>query len=169
MGIKANEFLKDGKLVPDEITVGVVDERFLNSDIDNGFIMDGFPRTVNQAVEFDRILLSKLKELKTVILLDISEAQVVKRISGRRVCQPCGTIFHIENIPSKVDGICDACGGTLIQRKDDNEVVIKDRLLEYNKLTAPLIDYYKDRNILAEIDASTIPSVMFDAIKELDI
>jgi adenylate kinase len=168
MGIKANEYLKDGKLVPDDITVGVVEERFKEYDIEKGFILDGFPRTVNQAVQFDRVLLSLLKELKAVILLKVDDIIIIDRITGRRVCESCGKIYHVRNIPSKKEGICDDCNANLIQRKDDNEIIIKDRLLEYNKLTAPLIDYYKNRNLLIEIDASTNPEAMLDKIKGLD-
>lgn len=169
MGVKAYEYIKDGKLVPDDVTVGVVEERFLNSDVDAGFIMDGFPRTVTQAVEFDRILLSKVKELKSVILLNVEDSIIVRRICGRRVCNSCGKIYHIENMSPKVEGVCDVCSSPLIQRKDDNEAVIIERLKEYNKLTLPLISYYKDRNLLVKIDANTNPQKMMEQIKGLDI
>lgn len=169
MGLKAYEFIKDGKLVPDDVTVGVVEERFLNKDIDTGFIMDGFPRTVKQALEFDRILLGKARELKFVILLNVEDSVIVKRICGRRVCSNCGKIYHIENMPPKLEGVCDVCSHNLIQRKDDNEAVIKERLKEYNKLTLPLINYYKNKNLLVEINANTNPEKMMQEIKGLDV
>jgi len=169
MGLKANEYLKDGKLVPDEIVIGVVEERFKEEDVKKGFILDGFPRTVNQAVEFDRVLLNNLKELNAVILFNVSDSIILDRITGRRVCNACGSIYHIRNMPSKNKDICDTCLNKLIQRKDDNEEIIKERLIEYNKLTAPLIDYYKNRNLLVEIDASTNPETMINKIKGLDL
>jgi len=169
MGLKANEYLSEGKLVPDDIVIGVVEERFKAEDLKDGFILDGFPRTVNQAVEFDRVLLNSLKELSAVILLTVSDEIIIDRISGRRVCKNCGKIYHIRNMPSKKPDICDVCSDKLIQRKDDNSEIIKERLIEYYKLTAPLIDYYKNRNLLIEVDASTNPETMLNIIKGLDL
>ena len=169
MGLKASEYMKKGMLVPDDVTVGVVAERFNNSDIKKGFILDGFPRTTNQAKSFDDILSQAQQSLDAVILLNVDENLIVKRITGRRTCSKCGAIYHIENMPSKIENICDKCGGELSQRKDDNEAVVRERLNTYNAQTAPLVGFYKDKDLLIEIDASTTPSLMFEQVEALSL
>jgi adenylate kinase len=169
MGLKASEYMKKGALVPDDVTVGVVAERFNNSDIKKGFILDGFPRTINQAKSLDEILSQINQSLDAVILLNVDENLVVNRITGRRTCSKCGAIYHINNMPSKVENICDKCGGELIQRKDDNEEVVRDRLSAYNKQTAPLIEFYRNKKLLLEIDASKTPSFMLEQVEALSI
>lgn len=167
MGLKASEYMKKGSLVPDDVTVGVVAERFNNSDIKKGFILDGFPRTINQAESLDEILVKIGQSLEAVILLNIDENLVVKRITGRRTCSKCGAIYHIENMPPKVENVCDKCGAGLTQRKDDNEVVVRDRLDAYNKQTAPLIEFYRQKGLLIEIDASKTPAFMLEQVEAL--
>ena len=167
MGLKASEYMKKGMLVPDDVTVGVVAERFNNSDIKKGFILDGFPRTINQAKSFDDILSQAQQSLDAVILLNVDENLIVKRITGRRTCSKCGAIYHIENMPSKIENICDKCDGELMQRKDDNEAVVRERLSAYNVQTAPLVGFYKDKDLLIEIDASNTPSFMLEQVEAL--
>ncbi len=169
MGLKASEYMKKGMLVPDDVTVGVVAERFNNSDIKKGFILDGFPRTINQAKSLDDILSQTQQSLDAVILLNVDENLIVKRITGRRTCSKCGAIYHIENMPSKIENICDKCGGELSQRKDDNEAVVRKRIAAYNAQTAPLVGFYKDKDLLIEIDASTTPSLMFEQVEALSL
>jgi adenylate kinase len=167
MGLKASEYMKKGSLVPDDVTVGIVAERFNNSDIKKGFILDGFPRTINQAKSLDDILVKTGQSLDAVILLNVDENLVVKRITGRRTCSKCGAIYHIENMPSKIQDVCDKCGSNLTQRKDDNETVVRDRLEAYNKQTAPLIEFYRKKDLLIEIDASKTPTFMLEQVEAL--
>ena len=167
MGKKAAEYMNEGKLVPDDITIGIVDERFSNNDVKEGYILDGFPRTVVQAQALQGILKHKSVGLDSVILLDVPEDIIVKRLSGRRTCSSCSTPYHVTNMPPKVEGICDKCGAPLIHRDDDKEDVIKQRLVSYEEKTAPLIDFYKNENVLQTIDASTNPEDMLKQLEEL--
>ena len=166
MGLKASEYMKNGLLVPDDITIGVVDERFSNNDVKKGFILDGFPRTIPQAESLDIIINKKGLKLNSVVLLNVDHNLIIKRITGRRSCTSCGQIYNIYNIPSKIDGVCDKCKGTLVQRKDDTEEVVKERLHAYEKQTAPLVDFYRAKKILVEIDASLSPDYMLTQMEE---
>jgi adenylate kinase len=169
MGQKAAEYMKNGQLVPDEITIGIVDERFAKPDVKKGFILDGFPRTTNQAQALDRILTNNKIALSSVILLDVDEKLIVKRITGRRTCSKCGSIYHIENMPPKTPNVCDKCMGELIQRRDDTEEVVKERLVAYNDQTSPLIDFYRKKKILLQIDASRSPDHMIEQVEALNL
>lgn len=153
LGLKVANLLQTGELVSDEIILDLVKKRLSSDDTKNGFIFDGFPRTLTQAKELDKILEGKNIKLKTVLHLNVPESELLKRITGRRVCS-CGMVYHINFKPSKVENVCDKCGGKLIQRKDDTEEVVKERLRVYNKLTRPLVDYYKNKDILCNVDAS---------------
>lgn len=146
IGKKAKKYVESGELVPDEIVMEMIEKELCKSIYDNGFIMDGFPRTIKQAEMFDR-LVDGDNDIK-VIYLKADDDFLVKRLSLRRVCENCGKIYHLVNLPPAKEGVCDVCGGKLIQRVDDREDVVRNRLEVYKKLTAPLIEYYKGKNIL---------------------
>lgn len=167
MGLKASEFMKAGKLVPDDVTIGVVQERFSKEDVKKGFILDGYPRTIAQAEALDKILEKNKLKLDTVILLNIDESMIVDRITGRRTCSKCSSVYHIKTVRPKVENICDKCGGELIQRKDDTKEVVVERLAAYNKQTAPLVDFYRNKKLLQEIDASRSPEFMMQQVEAL--
>ncbi|HBT20950.1 MAG TPA: adenylate kinase [Peptococcaceae bacterium] len=152
LGRKAKEYLDSGQLVPDEITVGIVRERLNESDCERGFLLDGFPRTVTQAEALDEILKEKGVELDAVININVSREELIKRLTGRRICRNCGATYHIIFNPPAVENTCDKCGGELYQRKDDTEETIINRLEVYKKQTEPLIQYYENRGILKNID-----------------
>lgn len=162
LGLKVKAILDSGGLVPDETTIEIVEDRLKQSDAQAGYLLDGFPRTVRQAealAVFDR--------LDAVINFELSDAEIIKRLSGRRVCPSCGTGFHITSMPPKKDGICDKCGSTLIQRKDDEPASIEERLRVYSANTQPLIDWYRSKGLLKNIDASPSPEAILDELKAL--
>jgi len=159
------KFLESGQLVPDEIVVNMVKKRLEKDDIKKGFLLDGFPRTVNQALELDKMLKSENIKIDAVFFIDVHFEEAVKRISGRRVCS-CGASYHVNFIPPKVKGKCDVCNGDLIQRSDDKENVVKDRLAVYEKQTRPLIDYYKKTGLFVNIDGLKSESEVFEEIKK---
>ena len=148
-GLKAKAFIDDGKLVPDEVTIGLVRERLASDDCVQGFMLDGFPRNLSQAEALDGIT-----NIAKAILLDVPEAVSLERLSGRRQCRECAGIFHLKNIPPKVEGVCDHCGGELYQRDDDKPEAIKERLAIYNSETTPILDFYKGKGVLRKIDAA---------------
>ncbi len=154
-GLKAKEYINAGKLVPDTITINLVKERLLESDIkEKGFLLDGFPRTVQQGVALKQLLEEISMPLDIIIDLDVDEEILAKRITGRRMCKKCGAIYHIENKPPKVEGICDLDGGELYQRSDDTRESLKVRLEEYHKLTAPVRDYFEGKAKIVDINAT---------------
>jgi len=150
-GLKAKAFMEKGGLVPDEIVIGIVRERLSKKDAKSGFILDGFPRTSQQAESLDKMLTELSMPLDISIYFKTSLAVIIRRLSGRRVCSKCGKTYHMTNFRPKVQGVCDVCSADLMQRPDDREEVIENRLKEYEKQTAPLIDYYKKKKILAEV------------------
>ncbi|HEX15603.1 MAG: adenylate kinase [Deltaproteobacteria bacterium] len=154
LGKEAKRYMDEGKLVPDEVVVGIVRERLKEPDCEKGFILDGFPRTVAQAEALDRILEEMGRKIDHVIDIEVSEDELLKRLTGRRTCKRCGAMYHIIFNPPKRDGICDQCGGELYQRDDDKEETIKARLKVYREQTAPLIDYYEKRGLLRRIEGS---------------
>jgi adenylate kinase len=164
LGLKVSSLLQTGELVGDDIILDLVRKRLSKDDTKSGFIFDGFPRTLKQAQELDEILEEKKIKLNTVLYLNVPETELLKRITGRRVCS-CGMVYHILFKPSKIKDSCDECSGKLIQRKDDTEEVVKERLRIYNDLTRPLVDYYKKKNILCEIDASLPAKQMVQQIE----
>jgi len=152
MGIKAKEFMDAGGLVPDEVVVGIVSERLQQDDCTSGFILDGFPRTVPQADALTAVLAKINKDLDAVISLDVDTEALVLRLTGRRTCKSCGKGFHVTYDPPSPDGTCSACGGQLIQREDDQESTIRNRMQVYHDQTAPLESYYRDLGLLKSVD-----------------
>ncbi len=153
LGVRARTYMESGGLVPDEIVLAMMENRLLESDCADGFILDGFPRTIPQAEALD-VKLSELGlELDGVVLLDIDEESVVRRLSGRRVCRDCGAIYNQFFRPSSRGDLCDKCGGELYLRDDDREEVVRNRLKTYYEQTAPLIDHYKRKGALLSISA----------------
>ncbi|MGC9006266.1 MAG: adenylate kinase [Sulfurihydrogenibium sp.] len=164
LGLQAKKFMDEGKLVPDDLILNIISEK-LEELKDKNIIFDGFPRTVAQA-EGLKDMLSKIgRKIDAVILFDIPDEEVVKRLSGRRVCPNCGAVYHLIYNPPKNDNVCDKCGTPLIQREDDREEVIRKRLEVYHQQTAPLIDYYKD--ILIKINATLSPEDIYKHIKSV--
>jgi len=149
LGKKVDEYVNRGDLVPDEIVIQIVRERLEKDDCKNGFLLDGFPRTIPQAEA-----LEKFKKTNKVLNFVASEGVILERLGGRRTCRKCGAIFHVKNVPPKVSGICDYCGGELYQREDEKPEAVKIRMAEYSKKTKPLIDYYSKKGLLANIDAN---------------
>ncbi|KAF6625538.1 adenylate kinase [Paenibacillus sp. EKM208P] len=152
IGIKAKEYIDKGELVPDDVTIGIVEERLQQPDCKKGFLLDGFPRTLAQAEALDQILSRLNTKLDDVINLKVDNDNLLARITGRRVCKNCGTSYHIVFNPPKVEGICDKDGGELYQRPDDNEDSVRTRLDEYSNKTAPLLTFYENQNLLRHID-----------------
>ena len=152
MGILANSYITKGQLVPDEVTVGLVKERLAQEDCKNGFILDGFPRTLSQAECLDQICSELNIKLDYVIDIEVSTEDIIERLSGRRVCKSCGASYHITLNKPTVEGVCDICGGELYTRKDDNKESVAVRIYTYQDQTTPLINYYKNKGILLEIN-----------------
>ena len=165
LGELANSYISQGLLVPDEVTIGLVKERLSKDDCKDGFLLDGFPRTIPQAEALEQIGKELSRPINYVINIVVPESVLVERITGRRVCKSCGAPYHIKNMPSKVEGVFDLCGGELIQRKDDNEETLKARLSEYHHNTTPLVKFYSKANLLHEVDG-TLPldKIMSDII-----
>ncbi len=151
LGKKAKEYMDRGELVPDDLIIALIEEVM---PPEGGVIFDGFPRTIAQAKALDEMLSRKGMKVDKVILFDVPDEVVVERLSGRRVCPSCGAVYHVKFNPPKSDEICDKCGTKLIQREDDKEEVVRNRLEVYRKQTAPLIEYYEDKGILIRLDAS---------------
>lgn len=144
MGKKAKEYTEKGALVPDEIVIGIIEERLKESDCKNGFILDGFPRTIPQAEALDKMGVG----IDAALLIDVPDEVIIDRMSGRRVCENCGASYHIVSIKPKKEGICDACGGALVTRKDDEPETVLNRLKIYHEQSEPLVDYYKSQGKL---------------------
>ncbi|QXE90789.1 adenylate kinase [Geomonas subterranea] len=152
MGIKAKGFMDSGALVPDEVVIGIVEERLAQPDCQKGFILDGFPRTVPQADALSLVLSGIGKKIDHVVSLSVDKGELLKRLTGRRACSKCGAGYHVDFAPSKVAGICDACGGELFQREDDKEETILNRLAVYEAQTSPLISYYQTAGLLRSVN-----------------
>lgn len=151
LGIEAKTFIDQGKLVPDGVTIGMVKEA-LSQGLKTGFILDGFPRNVAQAEALDLLLKQMTLKLDKALFLEVPQKVLISRLSGRRVCRACGTVYHVEFHPSKVERVCDQCGGEVYQRSDDKAEAITTRLRVYTEATAPLKDYYQGRGILVDVD-----------------
>ena len=152
-GLKAKEYMDAGKLVPDEVIIGVITERLQEEDCAKGYILDGVPRTIAQAEAMEKAGIV----FDAVVSIEISDEEIMDRMGGRRVCEACGSSYHVVAVPPKQEGICDACGGKLVQRKDDAPETVKARLQVYHKETEPLKDFYESRGLLKSVD--NLPSV----------
>ena len=165
MGLKAKSFMDEGKLVPDEVVIGIVKERLAEDDCKKGFILDGFPRTIPQAEALDEMGV----DIEYVINIDISDERIVNRMSGRRVCESCGRPYHLVNLKPKKDGVCDDCNGTHVQRKDDHPDTVLARLEVYHKETEPLVAYYEKQGKLVNVegvdDVETTKNAILKAIE----
>jgi adenylate kinase len=161
IGKKLQSFMSAGKLVPDDVVIDVVKARLEKPDCAKGFLLDGFPRTDPQAQALDVMLAANKQKIDAVLLLKIDDSEIVRRLSSRRVCPACGGSFNLVSQPPKVDGICDFCGAKLVQRADDNEQTIRQRLNVYHQQTSPLIAYYTKRGILHAVDGSRTVNEVF--------
>ncbi len=152
LGVLAASYINQGKLVPDDVTIGLVKERLSQDDCANGYLLDGFPRTIAQAEALEVLTKEISRPITMVINITADKDALIKRISGRRVCKTCAAPYHLEYKPSKVDGVCDLCGGPLFQRKDDTVEVLSERLDAYENQTLPLVKFYDDRKLLKSVD-----------------
>lgn len=168
LGIKAKEYMDKGLLVPDELVVAIVKDRLTEDDCKKGFLLDGFPRTINQADALDKELTDLGYKLDKVINIDVDKEELIERAVGRRVCKDCGATYHIKFNAPKVENTCDVCGGELIQRKDDTLETVSKRIEVYLEQTQPLIDYYEKKGILVNIDGKQdIDKVFKDIVMAL--
>ncbi|MFD1178947.1 adenylate kinase [Paenibacillus puldeungensis] len=152
VGMKAKEYIDQGLLVPDDVTVGIVRERLQQSDCEKGFLLDGFPRTLSQAEALEELLQGMGRKLEHVINLKVDRNKLLARLTGRRICKSCGATYHVIFNPPEQEGVCDKCGGELYQRSDDNEESVGTRLDEYINKTSPLLKFYDDKNLLRQVD-----------------
>ena len=165
LGVEAKRYMDQGALVPDHVTIGIVKDRLSESDCKKGFLLDGFPRTVEQANALDEILSSLDSKIDYVINIDVDLNILKERLTGRRICRSCGATYHIIFNPPKVENICDKCGGELYQRKDDNEETVGNRLNVYVKQTKPLLDYYASAGNLVNINGQQSIDLVFEEIQ----
>lgn len=168
LGKKAQEYMNRGELVPDDLVIEIATTRLLEDDCRNGFLLDGFPRTVYQAEKLDEFLAARGSKIDKVLDIAVEKEELITRLTGRRVCKSCGASFHVVNIPPKQEGVCDYCGGELIQRADDNLETVTNRIDVYEAQTMPLIDYYEKAGNLVHIDGSTgLENVFADIVSAL--
>ena len=165
-GKQAEAYMKAGKLVPDEVIIGIIHDRLDEEDCRDGYILDGVPRTIAQAEAMEQAGIS----FDAVVAIEIPDEKIVARMGGRRVCESCGASYHIVNIPPKTEGVCDVCGGKLVQRKDDNPETVRDRLAVYHKETEPLKGFYEARGILKTVeDQPTVAGTTQAILRELGV
>ena len=167
LGIKAKSYMDKGELVPDDIVTGIVIERLKAADTKNGYILDGFPRTVKQAQDLDAALSKSGSAIDMAVYFDTSEKTAIERLSGRRVCRACGFNYHIKNIPPRKSGVCDKCGGELFQRPDDKEDTVRNRLAVYEAQTKPLIEYYTKKGIIKEVSGDLGVDELFKVLSNI--
>ena len=168
LGKKAKEYMDQGLLVPDELTCDLVMDRIAQDDCQNGFVLDGFPRTIPQAEALDAALTKINQKMDYAIDVDVPDDNIINRMSGRRACLNCGATYHIVSIPTKVEGVCDRCGNSVVLRDDDQPETVKKRLNVYHEQTQPLIDYYNGKNVLVEVDGTKdMKDVFGDIVKIL--
>lgn len=164
LGIEAKSYIDKGHLVPDKLTIDIVQDRLEQEDCKSGFLLDGYPRTVNQAESLKNFLKEKGEELDTALLIAVPKEYIIDRMTGRRVCLSCGASYHVKFNPTKVEGKCDICGSVVIQRDDDCEETVNERLEIYDAQTQPLIDYYKEQGLLSEVDGTQAINDVFKNI-----
>ena len=167
LGIEAKGYMDNGQLVPDEVTINMVKDRLTWEDCKNGYLLDGFPRTVSQAEALESFLNERNEGLDTALCIEVPKDFILERMTGRRVCLQCGASYHIKFNPSAKAGVCDVCGSEVIQRKDDVEETVKERLEVYERQTQPLIDFYKTKNLLSTVDGTKAINEVFESICEL--
>jgi len=165
LGLRAKRIMDEGALVPDDVIVGLIGERLRQPDAAGGFILDGFPRTLGQAEALDRLLKDLGQTLDGVLYFRVPELELVRRLSGRRICRQCQTAYHVVSAPPARPGVCDRCGGDLYQRDDDSETTVRTRLQVYERQTVPLLEYYGDRGLLATIDGEGSIDAIRDTIR----
>ena len=164
LGMEAKKYMDQGLLVPDELTVRILLDRVAQDDCKNGYVLDGFPRTIPQAEVLDSELTKLGDHIDYAINVDVPDENIVKRMSGRRACQTCGATYHIEHVPPKKEGICDVCGSELVLRDDDKPETVKNRLNVYHEQTQPLIDFYTEKGVLKTVDGTVPMEEVFAAI-----
>ena len=168
MGLEARKYLESGALVPDEVVIGVVRERLAEPDAAEGFLLDGFPRTVPQAEALDAILAEAGRAVTHVVLLDVPADELVQRIAGRRSCAVCGKIYNVAFDPPRAEGVCDVDGGELVQRADDNEETVRNRIAVYEQQTAPLVGYYTDKGVLrSAFGGGKRPDEVYEQVQQI--
>ncbi len=165
LGKEADKIMKAGQLVPDDVMIGMIRERLAKGDARKGFILDGFPRTIVQAEKLDALVSGNGKSDLRVLRLLVPDEAIVKRIALRRTCKNCGAIYHLENQPPKKAGVCDKCGGELIARPDDTEAAVRKRLESFHRQTEPVAGYYKNKNVLKEVDGTGPVDQIFERIE----
>lgn len=167
LGKEAKKYMDQGLLVPDELTVKILLDRVAQDDCKNGYVLDGFPRTIPQAQVLDKALAELDDAIDYAINVDVPDENIIRRMGGRRACLTCGATYHVEHIPPKKEGICDACGSELVLRDDDKPETVKNRLDVYHKQTQPLIDFYEEKGILKSVDGTVPMEDVFAAITEI--
>ena len=167
LGQKAKTYMDQGLLVPDELVVDLVMDRFAQPDCENGYVLDGFPRTIPQAEALDAALEKAGAKIDYAINVEVPDENIIRRMSGRRACVACGATYHLVHIPPKKEGVCDTCGKELILRDDDKPETVKKRLDVYHEQTQPLIDYYTEKGALVEVDGTVDMEDVFDAIVKI--
>lgn len=167
LGMKAKGYMDKGLLVPDELTIDIVKDRISKDDCKSGFLLDGFPRTVKQAEALDKFLGSEKEKVDCALLIDVPTEKIFSRMTGRRVCTKCGASYHVKYNPPKIEGKCDLCGSPVVQRKDDSEDTVKERLDVYDRQTQPLIVYYKNKAVLKSVDGTQDIDKVFKDIKDV--
>jgi adenylate kinase len=165
MGLEAKKYMDAGELVPDSVVIGIVKDRLQEPDTAKGFLMDGFPRTIPQAQALDVVLDELDRAVTKTLVILVDEEELVRRLTGRRICRSCQTPFHVMFNPPKTEGVCDKCGGELYQRDDDTEATVRNRLEVYRAQTEPLIEYYDMAGIAARIDGAQAPEAVYDDIR----
>lgn len=164
LGIEAKSYMDKGQLVPDEVTINMVKDRLTWEDCKNGYLLDGFPRTVAQAEALQEFLASRNESLDTALSIEVPSEFILERMTGRRVCPSCGASYHVKFNPPAKAGVCDVCGSDIVQRKDDTEETVSERLDVYERQTQPLIDFYNDKNLLSTVDGTKAINEVFESI-----